>query len=244
MRRAQGQHPIPSPGVGGADRRWWLGCLTEEVFLRSIPRIAAKLALPAALFVTTTGCVDFERLITHVVWSPDLETLHFDIRAQNLDADYFDCEQDGRECSIRVRDAMAGGDLLEIVEDGCENITERLEVRKGQLDLVVTCDAREDAMLALMLGVTVEAEGKVGKEKKHLVLALTEVGAPTNLPKSARHRVYSQVNAQEKVEQVETWSLKPSVTKVDLSMEMDDEIDPILTKFPDLQGFLKTDGLL
>jgi len=203
------------------------------------PSIGILLALAAL-----AGCYDFERLVTDIRWSPAEASFQIEIQAQNLSGDFFDCEEDARACSVRIREAMRTGDLLDIVDKGCDQQSEKLVARDGQLDLVVTCRSLESSLLPHAFGVSVEEEGKTGKEKKHLVVHDTDYGSPADLPKSTRHRVRWTMDDDGEVSQVESWSLKPSVKRLKMSEEMDDDIEPVLQAYPGLEKFLKKDRLI
>ena len=119
-----------------------------------------------------------------------------------------------------------------------------MQVRKDQLDLIVSCETPENSMLAMMLGVMVEAEGKPGKEKKRLALRYDEDTRPVDLPRSARHRLGWMAEDDEDIVPYNAWLLKPSIRKAKVESVMDDDVEAILQKYPGLTKLLKEDGLL
>ena len=193
-----------------------------------------------------TGCFEFEieTVIASVVWKPKQSSFQLNLIAQNIGAGFFACDDTSEACADFITKQITEGDLFDLGEQGCENVSESFERRGVILDLRTLCTFKANSELATALGVHVEKEGRPGKEKAHLVLEVMPDGMWIELPRSAKRRVLKTRNDGGVLVEKVSWSLKPSSRTASHRFEVDKTITPIFETYPTLVEHLTKRALL
>lgn len=212
--------------------------------------MTARWTPSAYLFATPlvflTGCLEFdiEQFVATFVWSPDTQSIQLDLVAQNIGANYFDCEETAESCAASIAETMAEGDLFNLKGEGCANLTESLEEREKFLDIRTQCSFPDNAPLAWEFGIHIESEGRLGKEKPHLLLYEVLDGSWRDLPKSAKRRVIQTRDDEGATEEQVSWSLKHTARTGTNLVNMQENVTPVFQTFGELPALLREKGLL
>jgi hypothetical protein len=207
-----------------------------------------SISLLALCSLGLSGCdyTLFETVITRIQWTPETERIELSITAMNVSAEFLECTGTGTECATKLASWTKEGDLLNLTDAGCGNLQQTIFQRGNMLDYQSTCSSQQNtAFLIDGLGIHVEKEGRVGKEKAHLLLINSpeSTGQWTELPKSAKQRI-RKVYVNEKLEEHVAWSLKPKFRTAKAINTFDEDVVPLFEKFPELATLLHEQKLL